>query len=179
MSMRIFFDMDGVLADFYQGTVDLPPVSVDLNLQTKQMDDAGRAAKRARWRMIEQRPHFWRDLPVMSGIDDLLRTAAQRGELYVLTKVPGAKNFVGSDAYVDFIDREKRAWIARHMPHYFDDTHVIVVRGAKEDLIHPTSNDLLIDDRAGNIADWCAAGGRGIVFENPCDTIKQLTLGDF
>lgn len=177
--MKIFFDMDGVLADFDRGTIDLPPVSVDLNVQTKQMDDAARAAKRERWRCIEQMSNFWRDLPVVAGIDELLRAAASRGELFVLTKVPGAKNFVGGDAYVDFIDREKRAWIARHMAQYFDDAHVIVARGAKEELIHPTSNDLLIDDRAGNIADWCAAGGRGIVFANPRDAIKQLTLGDF
>ena len=177
--MKIFFDMDGVLADFDRGTSALPRVSVDLNVPTEKMDAAARAAKVERWHIIEKMPNFWRDLPVVAGVDALVRAAGERGELFVLTKAPGAKNFVAGDAYVDFVDSEKRAWIARHMGDFFDDAHVIVARGSKEDLIHPTANDLLIDDRAGNIADWVAAGGRGIVFDTVENAIKRLTCGDF
>ena len=171
--------MDGVLADFDAAAAGIDNVcGNDLNRQTKEMDAVALNAKKMRWRRIEEKPTFWRDMPVMCGIDALVRVAAGRGEIFVLTKAPGAKNFAGGDVYVDFIEDEKRDWISRNMSEFFDNAHVIVARIAKEELLHPGYDDILIDDRAGNVADWCAAGGRGIVFRDVDSAIKELTLAD-
>ena len=177
--MIIYFDMDGVLADFDAAVVPYSQAGLNLNNQSERLEEDARAAKRARWQRIEQATNFWADIPVVDGIRDLLSLARDKGELFVLTTVPGAKNFVGGTDYVDFIDAQKRAWIARHMPEFFDDAHVITARMPKHELIHPSSADLLIDDRPANIEDWCAAGGRGILFRDVKSAIKELTLADF
>lgn len=177
MSTKIYFDMDGVLADFDMAAIPFSQGRTDLNNQGKLMTADALDAKRARWHRIEDCRDFWANIPVVKDIDKLLDAAAGTdAELFVLTSVPSAKNFVAGTLYVDFIEREKRAWIARHMSKYFPQKNVIATRIAKERLIRPTSDDILIDDRAGNIADWMAAGGRGIIFDTVNQAIKDLTL---
>lgn len=170
--------MDGVLADFDTAVAPYTRAGLNLNNQSSRLADDACAAKRACWQRIEQVPNFWADIPVFDGIRDLLRAALDMGELFVLTAVPDAKNFVGGEQYVDFIDAQKRAWIARNMSEFFEDSHIIIARIPKQDLVRPTASDLLIDDRGANIADWCAAGGRGIVFQDVKSAIKELTLAD-
>lgn len=168
--------MDGVLADFDAAAAPFSQGRTDLNNQGKLMTSDALDAKRARWHRIEETRDFWANISVMKDIDALLDAVSGCAELYVLTSVPSAKNFVAGTLYVDFIEREKREWIARHMAKYFAPKNVIVTRIAKERLIRPTENDILIDDRTGNVADWMAAGGRGIVFKSPAQAIKDLTL---
>ena len=177
--MKIYFDMDGVLADFDAAVAPFSDGRGDLNNRMELMTADARDAKKARWQKIEQNPKFWAEIPVVKNIESLLRAAAGLGELFVLTSVPKAKNFAGGDEYVDFIDAQKRAWIAHHMSEFFPAQNVIVSRGPKEDLVHPGADDVLIDDRAVNIDDWRAAGGRGIVFSDVDATIKDLTSGCF
>ena len=63
------------------------------------------------------------------------------------------------------------------LPFYIDD---LIKTALSEDIHYIDSTaDLLIDDRDGNIADWCAAGGRGIVFHDAGGVIKDLTSGTF
>lgn len=176
--MIIYFDMDGVLADFDAAVAPYNQAGLNLNNQNARLADDARVAKRARWQRIEQAPNFWADIPVFDGIRDLLCAARDMGEMFVLTVVPDAKNFVGGAQYVDFIDAQKRAWIAHHMSEFFDDAHIITARIPKQDLVHPTVSDLLIDDRGANVDDWCAAGGRGIIFKDVKSAIKELTLAD-
>ena len=177
--MKIYFDMDGVLADFDTAVAPFSDGRTDLNNQSKLMGADARDAKRARWQRIEQSNDFWANIPVMDDIENLLNAAAARAELFVLTSVPGEKHFIGGGAYVDFIEAEKRAWIARYFGKFFAPQNVIVARVPKEELICPSASDILIDDRAGNVADWCAAGGRGIVFNDVNSAIKDLTSGHF
>ena len=177
--MKIYFDMDGVLADFDTAAAPLSGGRDDLNNRVDLMSVDARDAKSARWHRIEQNQNFWADIPVMDGIEELLRVAADMGELFVLTSVPAAKKFVGGEKYVDFIEAEKKAWIARHMGDFFPQQNVIVARVPKEELVQPTADTLLIDDRAVNIDDWCAAGGRGLVFGDVATAIKDLTSAGF
>lgn len=175
MSIKIYFDMDGVLADFDRAAQQFAcPGQLNLNKATRNMSLDAVAQKRARWHAIESDRNFWANIPVMDGIFALLDAAAKCGELYVLTSVPGAKNFAGGVGYVDYVESEKRAWIARNMSMCFDDKHVIVARIAKEKRVPPTKNDILIDDRVENIADWIAAGGQGIVFTSPAQAIQAI-----
>lgn len=164
MSMKIYFDMDGVLADFDVSAAGYSDTNINLNNSSLNLSGDACDAKRRRWQRIEMDKNFWRDIPVVPGIEKLLDTARGIGEMFVLTSVPGAKNFVGGAAYVDFIEQEKREWIKHYFGQYFSDKNVIVARIPKEQLIRPTQNDILIDDRTGNVDGWCAAGGRGIVF---------------
>lgn len=175
MSIKIYFDMDGVLADFDAATKKYSSNNALLNKRGHLLEADLLAAKRERWHKIEQDRTFWTNIPVMQGIDAVLNIAKDCGELFVLTSVPGAKNFNGGVSYVDFIEQEKRVWIEKYLSKYFDADHVIVTRIAKEKLIKPTNTDILIDDRSENVADWLAAGGKGIIYKSPLQTIKDLT----
>ena len=177
MSIKIYFDMDGVLADFDVAATHLSNGRTDLNNQTKLMTDDLRAAKIQRWQRIERTERFWEDMPIVPNIKDLLQVAQQLGEIFVLTRVPSAKNFVAGDSYVSYIANAKKEWIAKNMSDFFPPENVIAICGAsgeKEALIKPTLDHILVDDRAGNVADWESAGGQGVVFQSVARSITDL-----
>ena len=168
--MNIYFDMDGVLVDFEAVTGDVK----DLNHPSSELSPEKRAEKKQFWLNIEQNPDFWADIPVMENIKDLLNVAKSKGEIFVLSKTPSAKHFVAGQDYVDFVASEKRKWILKKLGNFFDNEHIIICDGDKGKLIQPSVNDILIDDRPENITEWQLCGGRGIVFMNSIDTIKEL-----
>lgn len=168
--MNIYFDMDGVLVDFEAVTGDVK----DLNHPSSELSPEKCAEKKQFWLNIEQNHTFWADLPVMENIKDLLNVAKSKGEIFVLSKTPGAKHFVTGQDYVDFVASEKRKWILKNLGNFFDCEHIIICDADKGKLIQPSVNDILIDDRPENITEWQLCGGRGIVFMNSIDTIKEL-----
>ena len=161
--MKFYFDMDGVLADF---DASAPKNSQSLNHPSESMNDAEKQAKKQFWLTIEQNKNFWRDIPVFAGIKEILKSAQDKGEIFVLTKTPSAKHFVGGQDYVDFITKEKIDWILKNLPEFFDEKHIIVCDGKKGALIKPTATDILIDDRTENITEWEQYNGRGILFDD-------------
>ena len=163
--------MDGVLADFDSSA---PKNSQALNHPSESMSDTEKQAKRQFWQTIEQNKNFWRDIPLFPGIKDVLKSAQTKGELFVLTKTPGAKHFIGGQDYVDFVTKEKIDWILKNMPEFFDEKHIIVCDGKKGALIKPTENDILVDDRAENITEWEQHNGRGILFDEISRVIKEI-----
>lgn len=168
--MKVYFDMDGVLVNFSA----MCPNDTNLNHPSETLSDEKRAAKKLFWQNIEKQPNFWRDIPMMANIEYLLTTAADIGEIFVLSKVPGAEKFIGGQNYVDFVAGEKRKWIAKHMNKFFDAKHIIICDGPKGKLIRPNKTDVLIDDRQENINEWESVGGRGILFNDAFSAKKQL-----
>ena len=168
--MKIYFDMDGVLANFDA----MRPNNKDLNHPSGELSPEKRAAKKAQWQEIEKQPNFWHDIPVMENIEYLLSTAFDIGELFVLSKMPGAEKFVGGQKYVDFVANEKRKWIVANLNKFFDAKHVIACNGPKGKFMHPTKSDILVDDRAENIDEWESSGGVGVLFTNVIDTTNKL-----
>ena len=164
--MKIYFDMDGVLANFDFMT----PNSAIFNHPSETLSLELRAAKKQFWLNIEQNKNFWRDIPVMPGTENMLNVFQQYGELFILSKTPGAKNFAGGSKYVDFVANEKRKWILQNLGKYFDSKHIIICDGAKGALIKPTQDDVLVDDRDENISEWIGCGGRGILFTKSLTT---------
>lgn len=168
--MKIYFDMDGVLVHFDA----MRPNDKNLNHPSKELSPEMRAAKKQFWLDIEQQPNFWREIPEMPRIEQLLNVAKDKGEIFVLSKTPSAKHFIGGQKYVDFVADEKRKYVLKHFNNFFDDKHIIICDGDKGKLIKPTKNDILIDDRQENINEWETHGGRGILFTNAILTMKKL-----
>ena len=170
--MKIYFDMDGVLAHFDA----MRPNDKDLNHPSEDLSPEQRTAKKLFWQEIEKQPNFWRDIPVMPNTEYLLTTAFDIGEIFVLSKTPGAKKFVGGQKYVDFVANEKHKWITKHLNKFFDAKHVIICDGPKGELMRPVKTDILVDDRQENINEWELHGGVGVLFTNAVDTAKRLVL---
>jgi 5'(3')-deoxyribonucleotidase len=167
--------MDGVLADFELAVEHLSQGRTDLNNQGKLMTDEAKNAKKQRWQRIEVTAGFFENLHIVPKVQDLVSTAKDMGEIFVLTAVPSAKNFIAGESFVEHIKTAKRQWIADKMTDFFHPESVLIVTGAKENQIKPSKTDILIDDRAGNVADWIAAGGTGIHFKSAEQSIKDLT----
>lgn len=161
-----YFDMDNTLVNF---NAHLPKYALCTNRPTEKLDDAARAAKRQMWLDIENTPKFWHDLPMTDNIQLVLDVAGNIGKLCVLSKTPRAKNFVGGDKYVAFVASEKHDWILRNLGNYFAPENIIICTGAKGELVSPTLNDILVDDRIDNVNEWRENGGRGVHFTNAYD----------
>ena len=167
--MKIYFDMDGVLADFDS----MVPNSAKLNHPSESLTPELRAAKKRFWQNIEKNKNFWRDIPVITGTNQMLSTFQKYGELFVLSKAPGANKFIGGATYAEFVASEKRQWVLKHLGHFFDDAHIIICNVPKGAAMNPTQNDILVDDRPENIQEWESHGGRGILFTKSL-THKQM-----
>lgn len=168
--MKIYFDMDGVLVNFDA----MRPNNTDLNHPSADLSPEKRIQKKQFWQQIEQEPNFWHDIPSMPNIEHLLSVSSTLGEIFVLSKTPGAHHFINGEKYVEYVANEKRKWIADNMGKYFDTEHTIICDGAKGELIRPSKTDILIDDRPENITEWESHGGTGIVFTNAIDVAQKL-----
>jgi 5'(3')-deoxyribonucleotidase len=158
---KFYFDMDNTLVNF---NAHLPKYAIGTNRPSEKLDGDARSAKIRMWREIENTPNFWRDLPMTDGISSVLNAAQNIGELFVLSKTPRAKNFIGGEKYVNFVASEKRDWILRNLGDYFVAQNIIICTGPKGELVSPTTTDILVDDRIDNIEEWRNMGGRGIHF---------------
>ena len=173
--MKYYFDMDGVITNFDS----MLPNSQIFNHPSETLNDELRAAKKQFWLTVERTPNFWRDMPMICNADYMLSVAYESGEIFVLSKTPGAKHFIGGQDYVDFVAKEKRQWIATNLKYFFDEQHVIICDGNKGKLIRPTRDDILIDDRSENINDWTECGGRAILFSDAKDTANKIKQHNF
>lgn len=154
--LQIFFDLDGVLADFVGGALAHHGRSIPFD--------------EIRWGFPEQigfdGPNdpafwsplgydFWRCLPVL---DDGMQALAHAEKLF------GAKSIAILTAPCKTrgcLDG-KRDWVAHHLPGY---SRRLIFASAKGFLGGP--NKVLVDDRDENIDSWQVTGGVGVLFPRP------------
>jgi len=177
--MKIFLDMDGVLADFDTYILDKYGIknckdaySTDWNDKTDDQKKLGNAIAKA----INSR-HFFRDLPVMPGAHNLWK-AAHRGsdKPYVLTAIPESCN-------ENEVKKDKRDWIHQYMNEVHDDEFIACERSEKVQYAMGFTGlprnmtrvpNILIDDLPLNCKAWTKAGGYGILFEDSEQSIAAL-----
>lgn len=148
--MAIYFDMDGVLADFKKGVDQTGAEYAPLGTINKAADDA-------MWDAIRATPHFYLSLPEIPSGVRLFKSLQAAGENpEILTAIPKPVHEI-HDAEPD-----KIAWVGRHLGKNVK-TH-ICFRAEKQNYCKK-SDDILIDDQAKNITEWESAGGTGILFQ--------------
>ena len=159
--MKIYFDMDGVLANFAKGIRDFggfdPAVQGESN---EKLDDLV-------WDVVRATEHFYDRLEPIPGSFELLRKvyAKYGDDCQILSAVPKPKrnNPTAGD--------DKRKWVARLLS---PDIKVnIVLRKEKSDYCKG-ADSILIDDYDKNIAEWNAMGGTGILFSSAKDVETRL-----
>lgn len=150
--MKVFLDLDGVLADFDQGFYDrfgsLPADHNDSNM----------------WKLINESGTFFADLPLMSNALDMFSYLNDMYEVIILTACP--KTNYKSAAL------QKRQWVRKHIS---DNIMILpVMGGANKGLFMDQPRDLLIDDMEKNCIAWNDLGGISIQHENATKTLNEL-----
>lgn len=151
--MRLFVDLDGVLADFDAGA------SRVLGMTPTEFQQLHGAA--LMWKRLAAAPRFYAELPWMADGKDLW-TALQPHlpAPMVLTGLP-----LGTWA-----EPEKREWCRRELG-----PGVIVTACMSIDKhLYCCADDILIDDRESARLDWVTAGGRFVLHTSTPETLAAL-----
>ena len=168
MKNTFYLDMDGVVADWEAAAAQF------LNRPMRDPDTLTHYRNtEAEWAQIKTQTRFYRDLPLMPKVDQLLHLARQYRdtlgwELLFLTAVP-AKD----DVHWAFYD--KVLWAQQHFP----DIPVHFGPHSWDKCRHCRAGDILVDDRPDNCAQWAEAGGISFkVDHNDLGSVLDLIAQD-
>ena len=160
---KIYLDMDGVLANFDKGIIDIchmTPVPQKLQYLNPEREDE-------MWRRIKEAGHFYDMLELIPGAKEFFDIVygKYKERCEILTGIPNPKRevFTASD--------DKTNWMRRLL----SDTIKInaVMRRDKQKFC--TGKDcILIDDYDKNTREWTQMGGTAILFTTTKDAIKTL-----
>jgi hypothetical protein len=147
--MRLFIDLDGVLADFdtgYEQCFGTRP-----SITTDSVD----------WRLVRDRPHFYRDLPPMPDFQELWE-GVQHLRPTILTGVPHS---------IAEAKANKREWVDLHLG-----THVPMIgcRSVDKSLHMKAPGDVLIDDWTKYRHLWIERGGHWITHTSADESLRLL-----
>lgn len=158
---RIFFDMDGVLADFDRGIVELCHMRPLEQGHTTPEEDA------ALWDGVRQVPHFYGRLePIEGSIAMVQRVYAEIGDrCQILTGIPKPSKNIAHSA------EDKTAWIQRLVSDSMQ-VHTVLRKEKRQYCTGP--QDILVDDYDKNIREWEAAGGTGILFRSAEQVLAEI-----
>ena len=157
--MKLYLDMDGVLADFFSEYAklagissgnyrDVPPAKTDPTLDKIVGTD------------------FFARLPKFPTTDALVNMIVRLHGEYHICSSPLRGDHEGSS-------RHKQTWIENHLN---PKPASVILTGRKHE--HAKQNDgtpnILIDDRRSNILEWEDAGGLGIKYQADEDSIHHV-----
>ena len=170
---QIYCDMDGVLADFVEGTV----IHITNKLQNGEAEelratigrdyiesediDNNKTVRRYMYRELENHADFWKDLPWMPGGKELWDYIAPYNP-HILTAPMGYGSEIGKQEWIDknlnppppekvFMSHEKYRWAVRD-----------------------GGPNILIADFSKNTIPWTEAGGIAILHTDTAKTIQEL-----
>lgn len=158
---KIYFDMDGVLADFDRGVRELCGIEpTDQNKVTPEQDDR-------MWEKIRQVDHFYDRLEPMPGAKEMFDAVYGKygDRCEILTGIPKKKRGIVTAG------EDKKAWMKRILSETVEVN--ICLRAEKIEKCTGTGT-VLIDDLRENIDDWQAAGGTGILHVSAEKTLREL-----
>ena len=160
--IRIYIDMDGVLADFDRGIREL----CHMEPQPQNGERDAEADDRM-WDEIRKVDHFYDQLELMSGakemFDLIYRKYGDRCE--ILTGVPRPERGIATAG------EDKISWMKRNLSETVK-VHIVLRKEKVQFCKGPES--VLIDDREKTIRDWKEAGGTGILHISPEESVKEL-----
>ena len=159
---KVYFDMDGVLADFDKGVQELcamkpNPLQEDDPKYQKKMFEA-----------IARVDHFFAKLEPIPGMpelfDDVLEVYGKN--LEILTSIPDPKYGI------KHAEEDKKKWVKKYLG---KGIKVNVVSSRKEKLEFVKGRGyVLIDDYQKTVVEWNKAGGTGILFKDPVSTELEM-----
>ena len=160
---KIYFDMDGVLADFERGVKEicgLTPPSQNAKHRKPGEDDE-------MWKAIKACPHFYDYLELMPGAKDMFDAVYEKygDKCEILTGIPKPHREIVNAA------DDKKIWIKRLLS---EDVIVNTVFRAEKPQYCTGKGYILIDDMERNIKEWNEMGGIGIVNVSAEETMIMM-----
>ncbi len=160
---KIYFDMDGVLADFERGVREiccLEPIPQDAKNNDSQ-------AEVEMWEAIRKAGNFYDRLELMPGAKEMFDAVYGKygGKCEILTGIPKPKRGIVTAG------DDKRAWVRRLLS---KDIVVNIVYREEKPKYCSGKDCVLIDDFGKNIKEWEAIGGTGILSISAESTLTRL-----
>lgn len=162
----IFFDLDGVLVDLYQGIID----NFSLNISTNNLlsrgqiwDELSKKTNLSRSKssnlVHELGDDFWKNLPKTPIADELIESIEALEEnghqVFVLTATArNSKSCAG-----------KATWVKKNLPKKLRKENRIIFTYQKWVCAQP--GRFLIDDKNQNLEEWNGSGGTAIKCHQP------------
>jgi len=156
---KIFVDMDGVLADFHEGTRCI--CNIDPITQTSTVSD------QPMWDAIRDTDHFYRKLYPVEGAVDMVKELVSRfgDKVEILSAVPKPHRGIAT------AKEDKLEWVAEYYPEI---TKINIVYRAEKKNFCEGPDCILIDDFDKNVNEWIENGGTAILFESAKQAISEL-----
>lgn len=159
---KIYFDMDGVLADFDRGIRDL------CHMEPTNQAGKSEAADDAMWEAVKNIDHFYDKLEPMPGSLNMFQILHDKygNKCEILSGIPKPRRGIMTSG------EDKTAWVHRLLGE--DIVVNIVFREEKKNYVKGAGY-ILIDDLEKNIKEWNKAGGTGIHFTNAGEVLKKIS----
>ena len=162
MTEKIYFDMDGVLADFDGGVTKLCGLKPLSQGKGRSEEEDNRM-----WEKIRKVGHFYDKLEPMPGAVELFKEIY---EIYgdkceILTGIQKPKRGI------ETAGEDKTAWAHRLLS---QELKVNIVYREEKKNFCKGAGSILIDDLKSNIDDWVSYGGTGILHISASDTRQRL-----
>ncbi len=156
----IYFDLDGVLADFARG--------VEMFCGLEPLDQSVQDEREQRmWEAIRQVDRFYAKLPATPGGVALFHAVYDRYGpcCEILTGIPKPKRGILTAG------EDKTTWVRQTLS---PDVKINLVFKEQKKEFCSGPECILIDDFAKNVADWESYGGTGILYSSAAQTLESL-----
>lgn len=170
--MKIFIDLDGVLADFHRGVLEQYGINLkEISYSEKELSSALKKKKAMMWAHIRKNPEFWLNLPEMFDAQLLWQKFAVYDPV-ILTAAP--RTFREGSPEFNIVGEMKHEWAKTHLSSGVK--LVCTTVSKKHHFIETGFHNVLFDDNTANIANWRNAGGIGILHKNSDKSIKEFDI---
>lgn len=158
---KIYFDLDGVLADFDRGITEL------LNIPVVDQSKSSPADHDRLFHAMKQTSHYYDRLELMPGALELFQTIyKQYGDrCEILSGIPKPHREITTAR------EDKTAWVRRNLS---KDIKINLVYRQEKKLLCTGSDCILIDDFIANVKEWKKCGGTAILHKDAKTTLKEL-----
>ena len=159
--MKVYFDMDGVLADFDRGVEELAGFHI------LKQDEADKTSDEEMWQKIKEVGHYYDKLELMPGAKEMFDAVygKLREDCQILTGIPKPKRGIQDAA------EDKTKWVRRLLS---EDIVINICFKEEKKNFCSGPDCILVDDLLPNIEAWRACGGTGIHHKSSAETMKIL-----
>ena len=158
---KIYFDMDGVLADFNRGVAELCGIAPPLKQDEDPVEDE------IMWAHVKEVPHFYVKLELMPGAKEMFDLLYKKygDKCEILTGIPNERRGLKNVA------EDKIKWMRRLLS---EDIVINTVRKTDKKDYVKGGGYILIDDLEPTVETWNALGGTGILHTSAAETLEIL-----